>query len=381
MNNIKFTILLFIIINPVCSYSQNVFVDQSLEQNIELFQLEEPLNLWLNFLKSEEDKIGSKYWNKAEIEQFSDSTYFQMSDLDYFELGNIVKTLNYGTTVLSITKSDSLFKITSKFEYRINDSSSITPFIFHVYAKKEKISDELKLYNPFPINKKLHLQELTFKNITYVFPENHKFNKTLAKKQYRIIHKVEKDFDLRLENSLYIFSSDRTSSYQIRGYDFHFQNIGIEFPSGNADVENNTVYSYGCDEYFPHEVIHLMINPKWPNAHGWLIEGFATYFGGSRGKTLDWHLEKLNIYLLKNPELDLNNLLELINMDDITGFRYVLGGLFIKMAYEKGGAEDVKQLLSFGNSNEEFYLALETVLGIKKDSLNKYIRTNLNKSL
>lgn len=379
MNKIKLTTFLFIILNPVFNYSQNIFIDQSLLQNVELFQLKEPLNLWLNFLKTQDDKIGSQFWNKKEVEQFSDSTYFQMSDLDYFELGNKIKTLNYGTTVLSITKSDTLYKITSKFEYRINDSASVTPFIFHVYASKEKSSDSLKLFNPFPINKKLYLQEFTFKNITYVYPKNHKFDKSLAKKQDRIIQKVEKDFNLSLDHSTYIFTSDRSAYFQMRGYDFHFQNNGVEYPSGNADVENNTVYSYGCDEYFPHELIHLLINPKWTNAHGWFIEGFATYFGGSRGKTHDWHLEKLNNYLIDNPDLDLNNLLDLINMDDFTDFRYVIGGLFIKIAYEKEGAKLVEQLMISDNSDIAFYEVLETKLGINKQSINKYIRDYLKK--
>jgi hypothetical protein len=65
-------------------------------------------------------------------------------------------------------------------------------------------------------------------------------------------------------------------------------------------------------------------------------------------------------------------------MDHITDYRYVLGGYFIQLAYEKGGADMVKLLLSSGSSDEEFYSALESILGIKKDTLNEYIRTNLN---
>lgn len=373
----KLATLLIIILNPILSYGQHIYVDQSLLQNVDLFQVNEPLNLWLNFLKTQDDKAGSKYWNTKEIEQFSDSTYFQMPDLDYFELGNKIETLNYGTTVLSITKLDSLYKITSKFEFRISDSASITPFIFHVYAKKEKSSDSLKLYNPFPINKKLSMEEFTFKNITYIYPKHHAFNKSLAKKQYRIVRTIEKDFELSLENASFIFTSDRSSYFEMRGYDFHFQNNGVEYPSGNADVPNSTVYSYGCNEYYPHEIVHLLINPKWPNSHAWFLEGFATYFGGSRGKTLDWHLEKLNAHLINYPELDLNNLLELINMDDFTDFRYVIGGLFIKIAYEKGGTEMVKQIMTSENSDVGFYKTIESTLGVKKESINQYIRDYL----
>ncbi len=108
------------------------------------------------------------------------------------------------------------------------------------------------------------------------------------------------------------------------------------------------------------------------------IEGFCTYFGGSRGESFEWHKENLKKHLTQHPELNLNNLLELRNMDYITDYRYVLGGYFIQLAYENGGANMVKQLLSSGSSDEEFYKALESILGIKKDSLNEYIRTNLN---
>ena len=65
-------------------------------------------------------------------------------------------------------------------------------------------------------------------------------------------------------------------------------------------------------------------------------------------------------------------------MDNLTGFKYVLGGYFIQLAYEKGGANLVKQLLSAGSTNDDFYQSLESILKIKKDGLNEYIRKNLN---
>ena len=81
----------------------------------------------------------------------------------------------------------------------------------------------------------------------------------------------------------------------------------------------------------------------------------------------------------ENPDVDLNNPLDLVNMDNLTGYKYVLGGYFVKLAYEKGGPDLVKQLLESGNSEENFYFALESILGIKKGSLNSTIRSNLNK--
>jgi hypothetical protein len=370
--------LLFFLILSLTAKSQKIRIDESLKQNIDLENLESPLELWINFLNSENDRDGAKYWNKSEIEEYGDSTYFQMSDLDYLGIGDKIKNLKFGLTVLSITQLDSLYKITSKFEIEINDSASVTPFIFHVYAKTDKSSADLKLFNPLPLNQQLYMSKCQIGNITYIYPSNHDFDKSLAKKQNRLLRNIAKEFDLDLGYYNYFFTIDRTTNFQLRGYDFHFENIGLEAPSGRADVANKIAYSNGCGEFYPHELIHLFLNPRYPNAHLWFLEGFCTYFGYSRGKTLEWHKHKLKNHLMNHPEINLNNLTELVNVDYLTGYRYVLGGYFIQLAYEKGGADMVKKLLSSGSSDEDFYKALETFLGIKKYSLNEYIRTNLN---
>ncbi len=97
--------------------------------------------------------------------------------------------------------------------------------------------------------------------------------------------------------------------------------------------------------------------------HFWFDEGVATYFGMSRGKDLDWHLKKVNAYLLLHPALDLNNLTKLQNMDATTGFKYALGGFLIQYAYEKGGYPLIKILLNAGNTDAEFYNALKRTSG------------------
>ena len=368
--------LIFALSFTPTTYSQNIFVDQSFKQNLDS-NLEEPLQLWLDFLNSGNDINGSKFWNSNEVNQFSDSTYFQLHDLDYFGIGDKIKTLQYGTTVLSITQQDSLYKITSKFQVNYNDSVSITPFLFHVYTKIEESSGLMKLYNPLPINLESQMASRKVDFITYVYPKAHEFNKKTARNQSNLAKKVANDFGFELSNYQFIFTKDRSSFFELRGYDFHFEDIGREVPAGKADVENGVVYSYGCDEFYPHELIHLFLNPAYPNAHSWFIEGFSTYFGQSRGQPLEWHLEKIRNHLLENPEVEMNNPLDFINLDYITGYKYALGGFFIQEAYEKGGSEMVKQLLNSGNSDVEFYGALETVLGIKRSSLNDYIRENL----
>jgi len=164
----------------------------------------------------------------------------------------------------------------------------------------------------------------------------------------------------------------------LRGYDFHFENIGAEYPSGKADLDRNEVYSFGNNEYYPHELLHLLINSKWENAHLWFNEGFVTYFGQSRGKDLDWHIAKLKQHIDSHPEFSFSNLLDLRSLDDRTDYRYVIGGLFIKIAYEKGGSALVEKLMSGGKSKNNFYDSLSTVFGVQKENVDSFIKEEIN---
>ena len=85
--------LLFSLILTLTVKSQNIRIDQSLKLNIELETLDAPLELRINFLNSHNNRDGAKYWNQSEIDQNSDSTYFQMRDLDDLGIGDRIKKL------------------------------------------------------------------------------------------------------------------------------------------------------------------------------------------------------------------------------------------------------------------------------------------------
>jgi hypothetical protein len=70
-------------------------------------------------------------------------------------------------------------------------------------------------------------------------------------------------------------------------------------------------------------------------------------------------------------------MLELKTLDQYTDYRYVLGGLIIKKAFEKGSYELVKKMLNAGKEDTDFYGAIEKYLGIKRQDLNTIIRQEL----
>jgi len=374
MRNILIFILSF---NLNCTAQNNIKVNLILEMNKDLLGVSEALDVWLKFLNCENDSIASKYWNQDEINAFGSAEYFKINELNYFELDDIVHGLQLGTTVLTITREADFYKITSQLNVTMGDGAILVPYIFHVYAKRELASGSLKLYNPEPINCALQMKQQQVRNINYVYPITHDFNKKIASKQANEIKNLAKNLGVSIPKMTFVFTSTREELLKLQGYDYHFSTIGKELPSGKANVETNLVYSYGTDEYYPHELIHLIVTPNFPLCHGWLNEGVATFFGGSRGKSLEYHLLKTRNYLKLHPEVDLNNVLKSTNLDDETDFRYVIGGFLVKQTIMKGGFELLKKLISGGQSDDAFYSIIEEVLGIEKQNLGEYIRKNL----
>ncbi|MGB0178090.1 MAG: hypothetical protein ACPF9D_13055, partial [Owenweeksia sp.] len=123
--------------------------------------------------------------------------------------------------------------------------------------------------------------------------------------------------------------------------------------------------------------VHLFVDRLYTGKHHWTSEGLATYLGGSRGYPLEWHLVRTQQYLEEHPETDLNNMLDLITMDEYTGYRYALGGFVIHKLHEKGGWELVKEFMSPGSDNNDYYAKLEEHLGVTRNELNSYMRSEL----
>ncbi len=92
---------------------------------------------------------------------------------------------------------------------------------------------------------------------------------------------------------------------------------------------------------YPHEFVHIYINPLFPNAHQYFLEGYATLLGGSSNHELSWHLKRNFEYLKTHPEIDI---LHFDGVDPHVYAQYFIGGLLCKMAEEKGGIPMIRKL-------------------------------------
>lgn len=101
----------------------------------------------------------------------------------------------------------------------------------------------------------------------------------------------------------------------------------------------------------------------------------------SKGLPLNEHIIRLKSHLEKEESdtIDFSNMLGYRSIDNISDYRYVLGGLLIKLAHENGGSEMVKKMLNSGKTEEDFYRTIEECLGVKREDLNEFIRKEIAK--
>lgn len=93
------------------------------------------------------------------------------------------------------------------------------------------------------------------------------------------------------------------------------------------------------------------------------------------GKSLQWHLSRLKIYLRQHPEVDLNKLDEFWYMDNHTNLNSTIKGILCWMAFEKGKIIGLRRIMSY-TTMEELFLK---EFNVKNDQWNSFLRTNISK--
>lgn len=374
MNRFLLVILSFFVLHSD-SNAQGITLNFDLDTTV--WDVAEPLGFWIDFLETKNDSLGAVYWNNEEIEQYGSKEYFLLGKEANFGMPDFLEFISYSNIrILSVRERGEYYKISNSLSFENEQGGQDLYFMFHIYVGYE--NEELKLYNALKVNSDQHMSSKKVGFLTYHFPKNHLFNPGKAQKQNDFLEKFANDFGVPVVDIDYYFTETAEQMQEIKGFDFIYGDNGEDIPTGIAYVKDKTVFTSGAGEYYPHEIIHVLLSPHFKNAHGWINEGVATYFGMSRGKELSWHLSRLKKHLQNHPEIDLNNMLELINLDSYTGYRYVLGGFIVQLIYEKNGIWGVKEAMSAGRTDADFYALIEAQLDIKQEELNQVFRKKIN---
>lgn len=225
---------------------------------------------------------------------------------------------------------------------------------------------------------------IDFGNITYIYPPAHQFSQEKATEMEAFNQKLSSLFKIDPLQFRYFITNSNIELYRLWGFDYAYDMFNMDTTGGVSTVYSKIIYSGNGSEYYPHELVHLYVfswmGNEYSQSHDWFSEGIATYLGGSRGKELDWHLAVLKNYLDSIPKPDLSEMFELKQkIGNSTNLNYAVGGLLCKLAYEKGGMPAVKELLSSGQSNADFYRGVEQVLGVSKEDFGDFVYQEVEK--
>jgi len=327
---------------------------------------------WNEYLSSHPDSVYDNPWwltsEKRQYEKFDflNTVYFTPS-LYYF-------LKYYKPTVMSVSPVDNAYIIRTLFASQTNSGFSRPFCIIRVMVVKE--DSAYRLCNALSFNTRYWSTE-KIGSITYRFPPSHHFDRKLAERMNAFVDTLTSNWKLKPFPTEFYLADDLSQIMRLLGFDFYVGEGENRGTGGLADIANRIVYGAGQNEWYPHEFVHLYINPLFPEAHYYFLEGYAALLGGSRGHELSWHMKRMQNYLDLHPGLDLDSLLSFSHLDAETDPKYVFGGLLCKLALEKGGLPNLKRLFSFGTDDKDFYYAIETVLGIKQQDLNSFIRKEL----
>lgn len=213
--------------------------------------------------------------------------------------------------------------------------------------------------------------------ITFIFPQSHKFNDSIAEQTLKFNKKVSQFFNIPKLQFEFFVTQSTEDFYRAMGYDFdQFMFINNQ-SSGMADVFNNKIFSGNGTEQYPHEIVHLYVYQKFQKKenriHRLFNEGLATWMGGSIERTLPWHVAELKKYN-KNENIDFNNIVRAdYSISDETNIYYTIGGILCEQAYKMYGKENLWELVDNSNSEELVYKNICKVFGVKREEIGKLI--------
>lgn len=332
----------------------------------------EVIRIWNSYLNSHPDSVyDNPWWLTSERSRYNK---FDFLNTVYFTPSLYYFLRYYKPTIMSVTPSDSSYIIRTLFASQTNSGFSRPFCIIRIMAIK--VDGSYRLCNILSFNTRSWPTE-KIGSITYRFPPSHRFDPALAERMNAFIDTLTAIWHIKPFPTKFYLVDDLSQIMHLVGFDFYVGESENRGTGGLADIANRIVYGAGQNEWYPHEFVHLYINPLFPNAHHYFLEGYAALLGGSKGHPLPWHARRMQKYLADHPGLDLDSVLTFSHYDSETDPKYVFGGLLCKLALDEGGLPKLRQLFSFGTSDKDFYNAVETVFGVKQSKLNSFIRTKL----
>ena len=373
-NPFHFLPILLLIASPLFGQHRHVEVFVSNGVFTRDSTISEVLETWKGYLSSRPDsEYNNPFWNDAE------KTRYKRFDLakDIFSPNLYAYMAGYKPTVMSISEETPFYKIRTLYASS-DDSGFADPLaIEEVYAKRE--GRQFRLFNALPI-KTREWQRRTIGSITYIFPPYHAFNDALAINMSHFADSLSLITGIPSIPVDFYLADKYDELSKARGLDFQMGEGNARVPSGHAEPGNRIIYGGGINEYYPHELVHVYLSPLYPKAHGYFSEGVATALGGSHGFTLKQLIRRGDSLLAQKPSIRFDTLFYRFDdqLDYVTSATYLVGGLLCQMALDKGGWPLIYSLMTYDNSPDGLFKAVEDTFAVERQDYDRFIKQKIS---
>ncbi|MBX2959393.1 MAG: hypothetical protein KF732_05485 [Flavobacteriales bacterium] len=365
----KQIILILFLIIGASGFSQVVLnpgIDTSSVEHKEI------LNFWFEYVKSKPTKNSVAYlnfWNEKEKENLNNP------DLTLHSINTEQSTFSMGyKTVLSILPyQEGFYQIKTAIGWGDNTNHISLLAITNHYVKRNK-HNKYELYSALSVDENIKVIETeqykiyTLKETLIPIDTLNELNEFVLKLQND--HQIKETKKIKI-----IYGRDSKETDRIIGFDFNLMSSTNNPSSGISDQTNELIIINGIAVIF-HETTHIYLNSLYSESP--IIEGLATFYGGSMGISLKENIKFLNDYIQKNNEINLyEKLIEsYFYIDNKHNPIYTLQGLLVQLAYDKGGVSEMRKLLSFNNLDEIF----TTFFKINnKNNFDKFLKLELKR--
>jgi len=327
------------------------------------------IKLWTNYLNAAPDSLyNNPHWNNTEKAVYAD---FDFSRKFIYQVPSDQLLHYFKPTVLSVEKEGKYYSIRTIFF--AGDTNSVSkrsnPWcITKLYAVKE--NKEWKLINALPVITEKWARKKIGK-ITFIYPPAHQFNLQSASKANEFCEYLQSKFKLpAIEPFAFYITDNADDMGKLLNFDFYFAG----YTTGTAMRNNNILLSGLGSEYYPHELVHMILPES--GRHSMIEEGFASWQGGSNGKTFEENVLQLADLMHKNGEITFNTVLNK-SSDWHTSAYYTMGAILCKTAFDTGGIDFVQALLDVPNEDSKLIETACNIFKIKTEDIDRFLKSKI----
>ena len=213
--------------------------------------------------------------------------------------------------------------------------------------------------------------------INYIYPTklNLKNANAMNKFNIELAHKFNAQ---PLQINYYKFA-DPEQLFKTIGFDY-IPNMYYSTSGGLAEPWTNTLYAGNNSELYEHEAVHFYTAALFPNRSKIVDEGYATYLGGSGGKSLDELAMLAKNYIKTHPAEDVLKLSTdfTVRVEGNVPITYILSALVCRDVEKKYGIKGIRKMFS-PEKDKDYFKTLYRVNKVNRGTFSSYVNELLQR--